>query len=165
MTSTIAERIQALGLALPAPWSLPSGTLTGSILVRSYGTRILVGGHVPLDSQGQVCGPFGKVGAEISLEQAQEAARRTILGILASLQKHLGSLDHIGSWLRVGGYVNTAPGFTEYPRVMNAASKLIVDIFGEARGSHARAAIGMAGLPWDVPVEIEAEIALASQEE
>lgn len=160
MTGKIEERLQALGLSLPAPWSLPSGTLTGSILVRERGERIFIGGHVPLDSQGQVCGPFGKVGAEISLEQAQEAARRALLAILASLNKYLGSLDAISDWLHVGGFVNTAPTFVEYPRVINAASKLLIDLFGEASGSHARLAIGVAGLPWNVPVEIEAELTL-----
>ena len=161
MTNTIEQRLQELGHSLPAPWNLPPGTLTGSILVRVRGERILVGGHIPLDSQGNVCGPFGRVGAEVSLEQAQEAARRTLLAILASLKKELGSLDLIGSWLHVGGFVNTAPNFTEFPRVINAASKLIIDLFGEQRGSHARLALGAGGLPWGAPVEIEAELSLA----
>jgi len=89
MTSKIEQRLQELGLSLPVPWSLPTGTLTGSILVRVQAGRIFVGGHVPLDSQGHVCGPFGKVGAEVSLEQAQEAARRTLLAMLASLNVQL----------------------------------------------------------------------------
>lgn len=160
MTGKIEQRLEELGLSLPAPWSLPRGVLTGSILVRVQEGRVFTGGHVPLDGQGQVCGPFGKVGAEVSLEEAQEAARRTLLAILASLKQELGSLDRIGSWLRMGGLVNTAPTFTEYPRVLNAASKLLVDIFGEERGSHARLAIGVAGLPWNVPVEIEVELLL-----
>lgn len=162
MINTIDQRLAELGLRLPAPWSLPSGTLTGSILVRVQAERVLIGGHVPLDSQGQVCGPFGKVGAEVSLEQAQEAARRALLAILASLNLQLGSLDRVGAWLRLGGFVNTAPTFTEYPRVLNAASQLLTQIFGEASGSHARLAIGVAGLPWGVPVEIEAEVTLAA---
>ncbi len=135
MTSKIEQRLAELGLSLPVPWSLPHGTLTGSILVRVHAGRIFVGGHVPLDSQGQVCGPFGKVGAEVSLEQAQEAARRTLLAILASLKEQIGSLDRIEAWLRVGGFVNTAPTFVDYPLVMNAASHLITDIFGEASSS------------------------------
>jgi len=162
MMGKIEQRLHDLGLSLPSPWNLPPGTLTGSILVRTYGERIFVGGHLPLDDRGQVCGPFGKVGAEVSLEQAQEAARRTLLAIIASLKLQMGDLDRIGSWLRVGGFVNTAPGFVEYPRVLNAASHLIVDIFGEASGSNARLAIGVAGLPWNVPVEIEAELSLAA---
>ncbi len=133
MTGKIEQRLQELGLSLPAPWSLPGGTLIGSTLVRVQGERVFVGGHVPLDSQGQVTGPFGRVGAEVS-------------------------------WLRVGGYVNTAPTFVEYPRVMNAASRLLTELFGEARGRHARLAIGVAGLPWGVPVEIEAELSLVVQQ-
>lgn len=163
MINTIDQRLAELGLHLPAPWSLPSGTLTGSILVRVQAERVLIGGHVPLDSQGQVCGPFGKVGAEVSLEQAQEAARLALLAMLASLKLRLGSLDRIGAWLRLGGFVNTAPTFTEYPRVLNSASHLLTEIFGEASGSHARLAIGVAGLPWGVPVEIEAEVSLVAQ--
>lgn len=163
MANAIEQRLQELNLTLPAPWTLPAGTLTGSIFTRVQGERIFVGGHLPLDMQGQVCGPFGKVGAEVSLEEAQEAARRTLLGILASLKQQLGSLDYIQSWLRIGGYVNTAPAFTEYTRVLNAASRLITDIFGETSGSHARIAIGVAGLPWNVPVEIEAELLLVGQ--
>ncbi len=162
MMSEIEQRLQELGVTLPTRWHLPSGTLTGSILVRVQGDRVFVGGHVPLDQDGRVCGPFGKVGAQVSLEQAQEAARRAMLGMLASLKAELGNLDRIGSWLRLGGLVNTAPTFNEYPRVLNAASKLLVDVFGEQRGSHARLAIGIAGLPWDVPVEIEAEVTLAT---
>ncbi len=164
MTGKIEQRLQELGLSLPAPWSLPGGTLIGSTLVRVQGERVFVGGHVPLDSQGQVTGPFGRVGAEVSLEQAQEAARRALLAILASLKEQLGDLDRIGAWLRVGGYVNTAPTFVEYPRVMNAASRLLTELFGEARGRHARLAIGVAGLPWGVPVEIEAELSLVVQQ-
>jgi enamine deaminase RidA (YjgF/YER057c/UK114 family) len=116
---------------------------------------------VALDGEGNVCGPFGRVGAEVSLEEAQEAARRTLLAILASLKKELGSLDRIGYWLHVEGYVNTAPTFTEFPRVINPASQLIVDLFGTERGSHARYALGAGGLPWGSPVEIGAELTLA----
>jgi enamine deaminase RidA (YjgF/YER057c/UK114 family) len=163
MMISIAQRLSELGITLPDPWRLPPGTLTGSILVRVQGERLFVGGHVPLDSQGQVCGPFGKVGAEVSPEQAQEAARRTVLAILASLNKQLGSLDRIEAWLRLAGLVNTAPTFTEYPRVMNPASQLLVDVFGEQKGSHARLAIGVAGLPWNVPVELEAEVLLSAR--
>jgi enamine deaminase RidA (YjgF/YER057c/UK114 family) len=121
-----------------------------------------VGGHVPLDAQGEVCGPFGKVGAEVTLDQAQLAARRAMLAVLASLNQSLGSLDRIEAWLRLGGYVNTAPAFTQYPRVLNAASQLLIEVFGEHKGSHARLAIGVAGLPWNAPVEIEAEARLAA---
>jgi enamine deaminase RidA (YjgF/YER057c/UK114 family) len=160
---TIEQRLQELRLCLPAPWDLPPGTITGSVLVRVYGDRILVGGHVALDSQGHVCGPFGKVGAEVSLEEAQEAARRTLLAILASLKKELGSLDRIGWWLHVGGYVNTSPTFTDFPRVINAASQLLIDIFGAERGSHARYAFGAGGIPWGSPVEIGAELTLADR--
>ena len=127
---------------------------------------MFVSGHVPLDAKGNVVGPFGKVGTEISLLQAQEAARLATLAIFASLQRAIGDLDRIGAWLRVYGMVNSAPRFTQYPQVMNGASHLIYDVFvydvfGQAIGDHARVAIGVAGLPWNVPVEIEAELEMA----
>ena len=154
------ERIGELGIVLPAPWELPKGVKIPAVLVRVYNGRALVSGHVPLDSSGHIIGPFGKVGGEISLEQAQQAARLATLAILSSLKKTLRDLDRIKGWLRLYGMVNSAPDFNQFPLVLNAASELIHQIFGPAVGEHARVAIGVAGLPWNAPVEIEAEVAI-----
>jgi len=100
----------------------------------------------------------GKVGAEVSLETAQGEARICILQGLACLEQALGSLDRIERILKVGGFVASAPGFNDQPKVLDAASNLLGDIFGEA-GRHARSAIGVAELPRNAAVEIEMTVA------
>jgi enamine deaminase RidA (YjgF/YER057c/UK114 family) len=126
--------------------------------VRVRGERAYVSGHVPLDPDGSFAGPVGKVGAEISEQEAYAAARLTALAILASVKRALGNLDRVGAWLRVFGMVNSAPGFDRQPNVINGFSDLILELYGPEVGDHARLAVGMAGLPLGVPVEIEAEI-------
>jgi hypothetical protein len=93
-----------------------------------------VSGHVPINDDGSVAGPFGRVGAEVSPEQGQQAARLALIGILASLKEKLGDLDRIAAWLRVYGMVAPAPGFTAFPALMNGSSSLIRDVFGPAIG-------------------------------
>jgi len=92
------------------------------------------------------------------VDQAVEAARLTALSMLGSLQRELGTLDRITGWLRVFGMVNSAPGFDEQPTVVNGFSTLILDVFGKEVGRHARSAVGMAALPFGIPVEVEAEV-------
>jgi enamine deaminase RidA (YjgF/YER057c/UK114 family) len=87
-------------------------------------------------------------------------AKLTALAILGSLQRELGSLDRIAAWVRAFGMVNSAPGFNRQPMVINGFSDLIVTVFGEERGTHARSAVGMAELPLGIPVEIEGEVEL-----
>ena len=105
-----------------------------------------------------MAGPFGKVGAEVSEEEAYEAARLTALAALASLKRALGDLDRVTAWLRVFGMVNSAPGFDRQPNVINGFSDLILRLYGPEVGDHARSAVGMAGLPLGMPVEVEAEV-------
>jgi enamine deaminase RidA (YjgF/YER057c/UK114 family) len=126
--------------------------------VRVRGDRAYVSGHVPLNPDGSIAKPLGKVGAEVSEEQAYEAARLTALAILASLRRALGDLDRVAAWLRVFGMVNIVPGFDKQPNVINGFSDLILELYGPEAGDHARSAVGMVGLPLDVPVEIEAEV-------
>jgi enamine deaminase RidA (YjgF/YER057c/UK114 family) len=154
------QRLRDLRIVLPRPWELPKGLTIPAVLIRIHDDRALVSGHVPLDDEGHVVGPFGKVGRDISLAQAQGAAQRATLAILSSLKQKLGDLDRIKGWLRLYGMVNSAPQFNQYPLVLNAASELILRVFGPSIGEHARVAIGVAGLPWDAPVEIEAEVAI-----
>lgn len=158
---TVERRLSEMGIVLPKPWVLPAGITIPASLVRVWGKRVLVSGHVPLDPEGAVAGPFGRVGAEVSAEQGQEAARAVLLAILASLKHTLSDLDRIGAWLRVYGMVCAAPGFTAFPVLMNGASSVIAEAFGPEVGDHARVAIGVAALPFNVPVEIEAEVELA----
>lgn len=157
----IEERLTELGLALPKPWTLPPNVTVPASFVRVFGKRVLVSGHVPISAEGSVVGPFGRVGAEVSIDQGYEAARLALLGILASLKRELGDLDRIGAWLRVVGMICAGPDFNAFPALMNGASGIIINTFGPDTGAHARVAIGVAGLPFSVPVEIEAELELA----
>ncbi|MET3590648.1 enamine deaminase RidA (YjgF/YER057c/UK114 family) [Mesorhizobium shonense] len=122
------------------------------------GDRAYVSGHGPQEPDGSLAGPFGAVGESVSLEEARASARKVGLSMLSSLKRELGSLDRITGWCRVHGMVNSAPGFTQTPVVMNGFSDLILEIFGPEIGRHARTAIGVAALPFDLPVEIEAEV-------
>ena len=154
----IERRIAELGLVLPKPLSPPPGVDLPFPFVRIRGTRAFVSGHGPTAQDGSITGPFGKVGAEVSLEQARNAAELTALAMLSSLRAALGDLDRVTAWLRAFGMVNTAPGFTETPSVLNGFSELILRLWGPDDGAHARSAVGMAALPFDLPVEIEAEV-------
>lgn len=156
--SSIEDRLRTLGLALPKPLQLPPGAKLPFPWVRVLGRRALVSGHGPTNADGSIATPLGKVGAEVTPEQAHAAARLAALAILGSLQRELGSLDRIVAWVRVFGMVNSAPGFNRQPAVINGFSELILEVFGPERGAHARSAVGMAALPYDIPVEIEAEV-------
>ncbi len=158
--STIEQRLDELGLVLPAPLQLPPGVVLPFPWIRIVGTRALISGHGPTNADGSIAHPLGKVGRDVSVDQAYAAARSTGLSILASLARELGDLDRIAGWSRVFGMVNSAPGFNRQPAVINGFSDLVIEIFGAKRGSHARSAVGMAELPFDIPVEIEGEVEL-----
>ena len=156
----IAQRLAALGLALPQPVKAPAGVVLPFQFVRVVGTRAFVSGHGPTHADGSIAAPFGKLGRELSVEQGYVAARLTALSILGSLERALGDLDRIAAWGRVFGMVNSATGFNRQPSVVNGFSDLIIEVFGAEVGAHARSAVGMAELPFDIPVEIEAEVEL-----
>jgi hypothetical protein len=156
----VEARLETLGLVLPAALKMPAGVRLPFAFVRVHGDRAYVAGHGPQADDGTLAGPLGKVGGAVSLEQAYEAARQTGLAILGSLQRELGDLDRITAWLRVFGMVNGAPGFNQTPAVINGFSDLILEVFGPEVGAHTRSAVGMAELPFDIPVEIEAEVAI-----
>jgi enamine deaminase RidA (YjgF/YER057c/UK114 family) len=99
--------------------------------------------------------PRGKVGKELTLDQGYQAARATGLNLLAATRAALGSLDKVKRIVKVLGMVNSAPGFTDQPKVINGLSDLMVEVFGETIGKHARSAVGMSELPFNIPVEIE----------
>ncbi|ADB50629.1 RidA family protein [Conexibacter woesei] len=142
------ERMRALGLELPAPFA-PVGAY---VAARRAGDQLHVSGQGPLLPGGGFV--RGKVGAELTLEQAQEAARLAALSALATMRDALGTLDRVVAIARVVGYVNCAPGFNATPAVLDGCSKLLLDALGEA-GRHARSAIGVAELPFDIAVEVD----------
>ncbi|HEX2382472.1 MAG TPA: RidA family protein [Acidimicrobiales bacterium] len=143
----IAERLTQLGLTLP-PVFPPAGNYVGCVVVDDI---VYVGGHGPVDGDNVI---RGKVGTDVSLDQARNAARMTALSMLATLQSELGDLDRIERIIKVFGMVNVAPGFNQTPTVIDGCSDLLVDVFGDA-GRHTRTAVGLAELPFDIAVEIE----------
>lgn len=157
---TVDQRLTDLGFVLPQPMRPPPGVALPFQFVRVTGTRVFVSGHGPQNPDGSIAAPLGKLGRELSVEQGYAAARLTGLSMLGSLARALGDLDRIIAWNRVFGMVNSAPGFNRQPAVINGFSDLILEIFGPDTGGHARSAVGMAELPFDIPVEIEAEIEL-----
>jgi enamine deaminase RidA (YjgF/YER057c/UK114 family) len=157
----VETRLKELGLTLPEPIKGPPGFKQTFPFVRVRGNRAYVSGHGPTNQDGTISGPFGKVGAEVTHEQAYQAARLTGLAVLASLKLELGDLDRVQAWLRVFGMVNSAPGFRNQPAVVNGFSDLILQVYGPEAGRHARSAVGMAELPFNLPVEIEAEVEVA----
>jgi enamine deaminase RidA (YjgF/YER057c/UK114 family) len=114
------------------------------------GSLLFLSGVGPAPSE-----PRGKIGKDLTLDQGYQAARSTCLSLLSATRAALGSLDKVKRIVKVLGMVNSSPGFTEQPKVINGCSDLMVEIFGETIGKHARSAVGMAELPFNIPVEIE----------
>ncbi len=146
-SSVIEERLEELGIVLP-PVFPPAGNYLACVVIDDM---IYVGGHGPIAGSDII---RGKVGADLTLEEAREAARITALSILASLKAELGNLDRIERIVKVFGMVNVAPGFNQTPAVIDGCSDLFVKVFGDA-GQHTRSAVGLAELPFDIAVEIE----------
>lgn len=152
---SIDERFHDLGLQLPEP--MQTSTLPFE-LSRIDGQILYLSGHVPTEMDGTMAKPLGKVGEAVSAEEAYTAARKVCLGLFASIHQAIGSLDRVQAWLKVFGMVNVAPGFNAIPPVINGCSDLILEVFGPEVGAHTRSAVGMAELPFGVPVEIEAQV-------
>ena len=159
---SIETHITDLGLCLPAPIRVPPGVELKFPFVRLCDNRAVLSGHGPLQRDGSLWQPLGKVGAAVTEQQASEAARATALAMLASLKAALGDLDRITAWVRIFGMVNAAPEFNRYPAVIDGCTDLLLKLFGRDRGSHARSAVGVAGLPFNLPVEIEGEVLFRS---
>src|SRR5713101_8476429 len=154
----IEAKLEALGLTLPAQFTPPAGTILPFSWVRVRGNRAYISGHAPQNPDGSLARPLGKVGADVSVEEAYQSARLVALAMLGSLKRAIGDLDRVTAWLRVHGMVNSAPGFNQQPAVINGFSDLIIELYGIEVGQHARSAVGMAELPFGIPVEIEAEV-------
>ena len=150
----IEDRLGELGLVLPAPM-YPPGNFE---LVTVYAGCAYIAGHAPIDGSAVLV--QGAVGRELTVEEGYSAARLTGLSILASLKHALGDLDRVTRWLRAVGYVQSAPGFHENAKVVNGFSDLIVEVWGEA-GRHARSAPGQGPSPLNVPIIVDAFVAVA----
>jgi enamine deaminase RidA (YjgF/YER057c/UK114 family) len=146
--SSPEERLKEMGIELP-PAPNPLGSYIPAVRT---GNLVFVSGMLPL-KDGKLL-HRGKVGSEVTVEEAREAARTAAINALSVLKAHTGGLEKVRRCVKVSGYIASSPGFTEQPMVLNAASDLMAEVFGEA-GRHARAAIGVPVLPMDSPVEIE----------
>ena len=144
---SIADRLKELGVTVPAPLPPAAGGLYAPCV--QTGSLLFVSGQIPRGADAR-----GKLGESVTVEQGQALARECALNALGIVQAHLGSLDRIVRAVRVAGYVASAEGFTDHPRVINGASQLLIDVLGE-KGRSARIAIGVAELPLGVPVEVE----------
>ena len=143
----IEDKLSHMGLTLPEPGP-PAGTYVGAVRV---GNLLFVSGHGPR-RQGQYI--TGKVGRDLSSEQAYEAAKVVMLNCLASVKRELGDLDRVKRIVKLLGMVNCTEDFIEHPQVINGGSDLLVALYGD-QGRHARSAVGMQQLPMNIPVEIE----------
>lgn len=155
MTDSPERRLHSLGLLLP-PAPKPAGLYKPCLVI---GSQVLVSGHGPLLPDGSLI--RGRVGHDLDADAGKAAARQVGLAILATLVAGLGSLDRIGRVVKLLGMVNSTPDFTEHPHVINGCSELFAELWGPDRGVGVRSAVGMAALPGDIAVEIEAAFELA----
>jgi enamine deaminase RidA (YjgF/YER057c/UK114 family) len=146
MTDSIIEKLSSLGLQLPA---VPAPVAAYVNCVRS-GNLLFLSGGLPIDGDRKI---IGKVPSAVSIEEAQEGARIIILNRLAVIREEIGSLDKVKQIVALNGFVNSEPDFFGHPQVINGASELLVEIFGD-KGKHSRTALGAAALPLNVAVEI-----------
>lgn len=150
MAGKIEDKLASLGIVLP----VTTAPLANYVPARRHGGQVYISGQVP--AEGGKDKFTGKLGSDYSVEEGQAAARLCAVNILAQLKQALdGDLDRVVGVIRLGGFVNAEPDFRDHPRVINGASDLMVEVFGDA-GRHARAAVGCYSLPRNVPVEIDA---------
>ena len=153
---SIDARLVELGLELPEPSAAGANYVP---FVRT-GNFMVVSGQLCLDAEGKLVAK-GQLGGGVSIEDGQKAARACAINLLAHLKAALGDLDKVTRVVRLGGFINSAAGFVDGPKVMNGASDLMVEVFGD-KGRHARTTVGVSALPGDAAVEVEGTFAVAS---
>ena len=149
----IASRLAELGIALPEP----AAPVAAYVPAVEIGGLLHISGQISIDSSGNLI--LGRLGEDMNLERGVEAARRCGIMLIAQMKAALGSLDRVERIVKLGAFVNSAPDFTDQPKVANGASELMQEVFGEA-GRHARSAVGVAVLPLGVAVEVDAIVAV-----
>jgi enamine deaminase RidA (YjgF/YER057c/UK114 family) len=149
MAGTVEKRLTDLGIVLPTP----TAPIANYVAFVRTGNFMVVSGQLCLDGNGKLVAK-GKLGAEVSIEDGQRAARACAINLLAHIKAGLGDLDKVVRVMRLGGFINSTPGFFDLPKVMNGASDLMVAVFVD-RGRHARTTVGVATLPMDAAVEVE----------
>ena len=149
MAETVEKKLAELGIVLHTP-ATPVANYVGFVRTGNF---LVISGQLCLDPDGKVLAK-GKLGAEVSVEDGQKAARACAINLLVQLKAALGDLDKVTRVVRLGGFINCLPEFIDAPKVMNGASDLMVTAFGE-KGRHARTTIGVASLPLGAAVEVE----------
>jgi enamine deaminase RidA (YjgF/YER057c/UK114 family) len=149
MAGTVERKLTELGISLPTPAKPMANYIP---FVRS-GALVFVSGQVCLDSAGRLVAR-GKLGAGVSIDDGQSAARACAINLLAQVKAAVGDLDKVARVVRLGGFINSDPSFVDGPKVMNGASDLMVEVFGD-KGRHARTTVGVSVLPADAAVEVE----------
>ena len=150
---SIDQRLAELGIALPEP----AAPVAAYVPAVEIGGLLYISGQISVDASGNLI--LGRLGEDMNLERGIEAARRCGIMLIAQMRAALGSLDRVERVVKLGAFVNSAPSFTDQPKVANGASTLMQDVFGEA-GRHARSAVGVPVLPLGVAVEIDAIVAV-----
>jgi enamine deaminase RidA (YjgF/YER057c/UK114 family) len=148
MAGAVEKRLHELGIAL----TKPTAPVANYVPFVRTGKLLMVSGQICLDSGKLVAA--GQLGGGVSIEDGQKAARACAVNLLAQVKVALGDLDNVSRVVRLGGFVNSAPGFLEGPKVMNGASDLMVEVFGE-KGRHARTTVGVSALPQNAAIEVE----------
>ena len=155
MPGTVEKKLADLGFTLPTP----AAPVANYVPFVRTGKLLVISGQLCLDAEGKLVAK-GKLGAEVSIDDGVKAARACAINLLAQIKAGLGDLDKIVRVVRLGGFINSAPGFVDGPKVMNGASDLMVTAFGD-RGRHARTTVGVAALPLDAAVEVEGAFEVA----
>lgn len=149
MAGTVEKRLADMGITLPAP-TTPVANYVPFVRARNM---LVCSGQICYDGDGKLVAK-GKLGADVTIEQGQEAARICAINLLSQVKAAIGDLDKVSRVLRLGGFINSVPSFIDGPKVMNGASDLMVAAFGD-KGRHARTTVGVAVLPQDAAVEVE----------
>jgi enamine deaminase RidA (YjgF/YER057c/UK114 family) len=149
MAGIVEGKLKALGITLKEP----AKPIANYVPYVRTGNLLTVSGQICLDGDGKLVAK-GQLGAGVSIEEGQKAARACAISLITQVKAALGDLDKVTRVVRLGGFINSAPGFADGPKVMNGASDLMVDVFGD-KGRHARSTVGVAALPVDAAVEVE----------
>lgn len=151
--SSVSARLAELGIVLPQPVA----PIANYVPFARSGAQLVVSGQLPIGPDGLM---VGKLGAGVSIEDGQKAARACAINVIAQIQAAVGNLDNVIRIVRLGGFINCTPEFLDAPKVMNGASDLMVEVFGD-KGRHARSTVGVAALPGGASVEVEALVEIA----
>lgn len=149
MAGTVEKKLSGLGITLPSP----ATPIANYVPFVRTGSLLVISGQICFGADGKLVAR-GQLGGGVSIEDGQKAGRACAINLLAQIKAALGDLDKVRRVVRLGGFINSAPGFTDGPKVMNGASDLMVEVFGD-KGRHARTTVGVAALPADAAIEVE----------